>query len=399
MKNNIVFLCEGIAHIKFFKNMENALETLLYDCTYIVLDISIYVQLKKVTNKNIILITEKEYNCSTNNIFFSKDYLEKIISEKEAKSIYQSVFYYCNNLHYNNKIDLFIVSQGVLTAEIAINDFAKKNKIPILFFEFANIPGKMFWDNEGSNARSYLYKNIEILDNYEISEDKYIEWKNNYIKNNLKQHIVKQAVNIKKFNYTYGLLSRISFLFTGIQLHKLDILTKLKYFINSRILKLNYDKFNIVKEKYIFFPMQVASDSQIILNSDISLFDGLKYAINRAKADKCILVVKLHPAEKDVDIIKKVLKFRGKYKFKIITDNTFQVIANAEKIITINSTVALEAMILDKPVEILGRSYYKFFNQNRIKNYILGYLENIDFFSENEFSVEQIQKLLQRCKR
>ena len=107
----------------------------------------------------------------------------------------------------------------------------------------------------------------------------------------------------------------------------------------------------------------------------------------------------MHPAEKDVDIIKKVLKFREKYKFKIITDNTFQVIANAEKIITINSTVALEAMILDKPVEILGRSYYKFFNQNRIKNYILGYLENIDFFSDNEFSEEQLRKLVQKCQR
>lgn len=395
----VCFLCERIEHVKFFKNMEKAFKNISYDCLYLVLDISVFLQLKKATKKRMILITKKDFNCFTDSIYQSKDYLEKVITENYAKKLYKSVTYYCNKLNNEKKIDLFIVSQGILTAEIAVRDFAKSNSIPILFFELANIKGKTFWDIEGSNAKSYLYRHIEILDKYDIEYNEYINWKNEYIKNNFKQHVVKQAVNIKKFNYTYGLLSRISFLFTGIQLHKSDILKKLKFLINSRTLKLNYDKFNITKEKYIFFPMQVASDSQIILNSDISLFEGLKYAINRAKVDKCILVVKLHPAEKDVDIIKKVLKFREKYKFKIITDNTFQVIANAEKIITINSTVALEAMILDKPVEILGRSYYKFFNQNRIKNYILGYLENIDFFSDNEFSEEQVRKLVQKCQR
>lgn len=395
----VCFLCEGIAHIKFFRNMENAFENISYECLYLVLDVSIFLQLKKVTKKRIILVTKKDFNCFTYNIYQSKDYLEKVITESNAKKLYKSVIYYCNELEKENKIDLFIASQGILTAEIAVRDFAKSNSIPILFFELANIKGKTFWDIEGSNAKSYLYRHIEILDKYDIEYNEYINWKNEYIKDNFNQHVVKQAVNIKKFNYTYGLLSRISFLFTGIQLHKSDILTKLKYFINSRTLKLNYDEFNIEKEKYIFFPMQVASDSQIILNSDISLFDGLKYAINSAKANKSTLVVKLHPAEKDVDIIKKVLKLRKEYNFKIIKDNTFQVIANAEKIITINSTVALEAMILDKPVEILGRSYYKFFNHKRIKNYILGYLENIDFFSDNEFSEEQVRKLVQKCQR
>lgn len=111
------------------------------------------------------------------------------------------------------------------------------------------------------------------------------------------------------------------------------------------------------------------------------------------------LVVKLHPAERDIDVIYTILKLREKYKFNIVDNNTFEVIANAQKVITINSTVALEAMILDKPVEILGRSFYKFFYKERTKNYILGYLEDIDFFSNEKFSVEQIEKLLNRCNR
>lgn len=145
--------------------------------------------------------------------------------------------------------------------------------------------------------------------------------------------------------------------------------------------------------------MQVASDSQIILNSDIGLFDALKYSIKKAEVDNLNLVVKLHPAERDIDVIYTILKLREKYKFNIVDNNTFEVIANAQKVITINSTVALEAMILDKPVEILGRSFYKFFNKERTKNYILGYLEDIDFFSSEKFTVEQVKKLINRCKR
>lgn len=399
MKKTVVFLCEGKNHIKFFTNMENAFQELGYTCVYFVLDFSIYLQLKEKTLNKIILAKKKDYSCNTEKIFSAKDYIEGIVSENNAKNIYKSVWYYCDRFCKESQINLIIASQGILTAELAIKNFAKTNKIPILFFELANIPGKTFWDIEGSNAKSYLYNHIEILDNYEVDQIEYLNWKKEYIKRNFKQHLVKQATGLKHFNYLYGLIGRFNFLFTGLSLYKFDILTKMKYFIKSRTIKIKYDEVDISKEKYIFFPMQVASDSQIILNSDIGLFDVLKYSIEKAEKSKLKLVVKLHPAERNIDVIYRILKLREKYKFNIVDNNTFEVIENAQKVITINSTVALEAMILDKPVEILGRSFYKFFNKERTKNYILGYLEDIDFFSSEKFTVEQVKKLINRCKR
>ncbi len=399
MKKTVVFLCEGKNHIKFFTNMENAFQKLGYACVYFVLDFSIYLQLKEKTLNKIILAKKKDYSCNTEEVFCAKDYIEGVISENDAKNIYKSVWYYCDRFCKESQINLIIASQGILTAEIAIKNFAKTNKIPILFFELANIPGKTFWDIEGSNAKSYLYNHIEILDDYTVDKDEYLNWKTEYIKSNFKQHLVKQATGLKHFNYLYGLIGRFNFLFTGLSLYKFDILTKMKYFIKSRTIKIKYDEVDISKEKYIFFPMQVASDSQIILNSDIGLFDALKYSIKKAEVDNLNLVVKLHPAERDIDVIYTILKLREKYKFNIVDNNTFEVIANAQKVITINSTVALEAMILDMPVEILGRSFYKFFNKERTKNYILGYLEDIDFFSSEKFTVEQVKKLINRCKR
>ena len=133
-----------------------------------------------------------------------------------------------------------------------------------------------------------------------------------------------------------------------------------------------------------------------IINSDIKLFDALEYCISQAKQENAILVVKLHPAEPDLQVIKRVMALRRKYNFKVVNDNTFFVIKNAFKVITINSTVALESMIIGKTVEILGRSYYKKFNYERLKCYILRYLVDLDYFADKPFTLEEINGLYDR---
>lgn len=78
--------------------------------------------------------------------------------------------------------------------------------------------------------------------------------------------------------------------------------------------------------------------------------------------------------------------------------NTFELISNAIKVITINSTVALEAKIIGVDVDILGKSYYRLFDEDKIKKYIMGYLVDMDFFSQKQFKVEQIRLLLRKYK-
>ena len=65
MKKVVVFLCEGKNHIKFLNNMENAFQELGYTCVYLVLDFSIYLQLKKKTLNKVILVKKKDYYCIT----------------------------------------------------------------------------------------------------------------------------------------------------------------------------------------------------------------------------------------------------------------------------------------------------------------------------------------------
>ena len=46
----------------------------------------------------------------------------------------------------------------------------------------------------------------------------------------------------------------------------------------------------------------------------------------------------------------------------------------ADRVITINSTVGMEALLYHKPVEILGRAFYQHFDNERLKKYIHHYL-------------------------
>lgn len=398
MIKTVVFLCEEISHTKFFFNMEKAFQEINYCCIYLVLDLSVYFQLKKWTKNRVILLKLKEYKCNTDNALISKEYMEKSLSEKNVRNIYRTIYSFCSSLRELYDIKLFLCSQGIKSAEIAVRDFANENNIKVLFCELANLPNKVFFDIQGSNAKSFLYDNIQILDKYDVDDNYYEAWRKNYLDKNLKNHVVKQSVSLKKYSFKYGIISRLGYLYTGLKIRNFDFIYKLKLYLNAKKLNIIYDNFDIEKDKYIFFPMQVSNDSQIILNSDIGLFEGLKYAIEAAKEKNVELVVKLHPAEKDVNVILEILTLREKYKFKIVNINTFKLINNAIKVITINSTVALEAKIIGKEVKILGRSYYKFFNRNRIKNYIMGYLVDMDFFSEKPFDVVKIKNLLSKVK-
>lgn len=395
---NVLLLCEEIDQINFFLRMENALKKNGYNSIFLTANYGIYRKYKN-NIKSLILMHAEKYNCNSDGILKSLEFTNHLLDERRCRKLYETTIFYCEKINQENSIDFILGGQGIRVSEMAIRDFASSKKIGILFFELANLPGKLFFDIQGSNAKSYLYSHIDLLKHFEVSKSQYDEWKKTYINNNLQQHIVKQKVNRKKFAYKQGLYTRFGYLFTGLKLRKIDLYAKLKSFILARTIDIHYDNYDINNRQYYFYPMQVSSDSQIILNSDYTVFTGLKKSIEIAKKQNVDLIVKFHPAEKDSEVIKKVLGYRKKYNFKIVNDNTFKVIKNAEKIITINSTIALEAMILGKEVQILGRSYYKYFNDEYLKNYILGYLINIDYFSDEPITEKQILSLIQHYEK
>lgn len=278
--------------------------------------------------------------------------------------------------------------------------WAQKQNIKSLFFELANIPGKMFVDKWGTNAKSYLYSHPEILDNYKVNDAEFKRWEKSYFED---KSIVRQAAFSSQFksillfalNHLYfaGLLPGLKNKMSYIENWSTKFLKRYR-FKRHQNKDLSFDLSSY--KPYYLFPMQVTADSQILLNSDVSLLEAIDIAIRRCTEDGVRLVIKPHPAELDNTIYTQIHKHYP--QAIILNGDTKKMVRNANKIITINSTVGLESILLGKQVEFLGKSFYHYLTQKKdwIPKYILGYLVNIDYFETADIAAEVLEECLQR---
>lgn len=113
-----------------------------------------------------------------------------------------------------------------------------------------------------------------------------------------------------------------------------------------------------LKPGYVFVPFQVPSDMQVTLHSpwirDMSQF----YAEIRAAADRNpgeIFVIKEHPSFK-----RSVIGTQPDHPRVIFANGnvTSELIRDARAVVTLNSTVGLEALLIGRPVITLGAACY-----------------------------------------
>lgn len=139
-------------------------------------------------------------------------------------------------------------------------------------------------------------------------------------------------------------------------------------------------------ERYIFVPLQVNTDSQIIhfspwIKNAQSLIAIMVAVANRIPNEIPHILIKPHPAgDEDISELQAMIKHAN--KIQIVNEiNTMQLIEHAEAIITINSTVGIEALLLNKKVITLGLAFYNIedltLHAENI-NELISYLKNID---------------------
>ncbi len=157
-------------------------------------------------------------------------------------------------------------------------------------------------------------------------------------------------------------------------------------------------------EKFVFVPFQVHDDSQIILNSkNIDNMEQLVEevtkavdSINRNLNEKLSVVFKEHPANLGrVHYSNLYNKFKDYDHITFLKKgNTTDILKKSSFVITINSTVGIEALQMHKPVITLGDAYYNIegivLHCNELKelrNYIIEALEY-------EVNVELVDRFL-----
>jgi capsular polysaccharide export protein len=318
-------------------------------------------------------------------------------SQEHAKFIYRNVLQYLKKLSLPIKqFRLALVFNGNSASQKAFVKFFADHGIGSMFSEISNLPNKVLFDAQGVNAKSILYKSPSILEKLPSVEDdvhsKWIHEYEEYKKSPIPQGKLK-GVFIKAYigDYLYSLLGK------GLREENLmnpfiKIMTTLSLSKSKKSLSLSTDSYDLSTD-YVFFPTQVRFDSQLILNSDVNNEQAIRKAAEIANERNCQLYVKVHPAETDVEMLKRYQVLRNELNFKLVDANTTELIKRANKIVTINSTVGLEALIYNKPLTVLGRAIYTNFNYELMKKYIHSYLVNCDYFSEQPISSSEFNKI------
>ena len=114
----------------------------------------------------------------------------------------------------------------------------------------------------------------------------------------------------------------------------------------------------LVDEKYIFIPFQVNFDSQVIINSpwlnSMESFYMLLLSVVDEVDEALTFVIKEHPSDP-----RRYQEFYDKHpRIKFVSEDTEQLIRGAQAVITLNSSVGIEAAMLEKKVIVLGNACY-----------------------------------------
>lgn len=395
----IALIIDSMERFEFFKRIGETLKGENIAFCYIVSEPLAYLQLK----------VNLDDVCYVHKGFCKHPSLTEDMAEEVSKSIevltgaldyptaqldFFTTYNYVLQVLKRRSVERIILWNGQQLLCRAITAAAGVLGVSCKFLEISNLPNKIFCDPKGVNALSTLAIDAGVLDSYQAVDESFHEqWINSYVTSKTKK-LPQSVVNNKKRlkSFLNQCLKKITF---GVVSIRLRYLFNKKTGAVSAFEKSIVSNDSLLNTKYVFLPLQVSSDTQIKLHSDIDNFGAIIFAKNYASTNGCNLLIKIHPAESDVQHIEQIVKeVKGSNSF-IVNFNTTDCIKNATSVITINSTVGLESMLLKKHTIVLGRCFYKNFNNDRLLKYVHRFLiDDVDYFSSSPIDRLAIQRII-----
>lgn len=338
------------------------------ECIYLADEIDKY-KIKGDLKKHLVKI-EKKYNIPSLELFLTGDLEHSKMRREKAYAILIKHFYFWEEYLRKNKID-FIAGATERFVHMVPKEVSKKYKTQYIGVVPEPLPGRF------SITRD-LSGHLSALDEY---------WR----KNRVRALTKKERKNATRFIQSFRQKSGIPFvagLFSGPKIDK----RKIKFFLNraytsvfiekgrfpymdifggtnryllktirAHAAKKYYSKFN-QSEKYVFYPLHVPDDAQIIVRAP--QYINQVYVIENIARSLPIeywLYVKEHPGDIGGTPLKELKKITELPNVKLLSpfENSLKIIKNSTCVITINSTVGWEALLLKKPVINLGKAFYE----------------------------------------
>ncbi|AZQ53854.1 capsular biosynthesis protein [Burkholderia cenocepacia] len=309
----------------------------------------------------------------------SIEVLNRQMSEARAKRESAAIFHLASEVLRGLRVEQCVMWNGQQLVCRAVRQACTVYGVATRFLEISNLPGKLFVDSLGVNALSTISRNPAVIDRLPLpDEDTHARWLSAYERDKRKPlPQARTSFGRKATSATNYLLKIVS---RGVGRRRLaSVRARNGMAAPRQAICPSADTLSI--SRYVFLPLQVSGDTQIKLHSDVGNLDAIRHAFEFAANERADLFVKLHPAETDAAAIDAIVRLQQTYHFEIVTSPTTELLRHAYAVVTINSTVGLEAMLYGKRVVSLGRCFYKEFDRERLLKYIHAFLvDGIDYF-------------------
>lgn len=294
---------------------------------------------------------------------------------------------YLKEIIFSKNIDVVLIYGDYRPYHRIAVDLCKEIEISVYVFEEGYVrPDYITLEKSGINGWSKLPKNPAFYKNLpEIEVPRPLSVNHSYFKRTFSRVIHYFFLELFKWYFPHYVpykkyfpyLSTIYFWLRGVTIRK--VLYKIK---ERKIFKLLT---NELKNKYFLVPLQVYNDSQIILHSNYNSIEEFITEVMEsfAKYSKkdTYLVFKHHPEDRGFKNYEKHIRKLAKRLY--IENRVFYIhdfhlptlIKGSIGVITINSTVGLQALYHNRPVKVMGKAIYDIPG--------LTFQEDLDKFWEN----------------
>ena len=307
----------------------------------------------------------------------------RLISKKNnliQKNYFSSLYIFINDFLETTKIDYVIFNCVASSFALMFSEICKNKKIQFITTRHSRIRNLYIFDYQNKTNKLILENTIKDFDNQTINIEKYMTKANDILNsyhNNFTQPEYSIFQNSNKKNLLFLILQflqRLVINFIKIRLNYESLYNayyELGSYFRSIIQKKYLDKVDIINTKYIYYPLHVNPEASTLVEAPY-MTDQLYIieSISKSIPSNYFLVVKEHIPQlgkRKNQFYKKIKSFPNVKLINPFTDPK-EILLNSSLVITINGTVAMESIFLNKPSIILAEADYMIIGEGFIYN-------------------------------
>ncbi|MYL20126.1 hypothetical protein GLW04_09535 [Halobacillus litoralis] len=299
------------------------------------------------------------------NITYKREMKNTQVSEKELR-MYKQYMHFIDQFIEEHHIDFICMFNGYHWIDQVSKYLAEKRNLQTIYFEQGYFrPYTLTCDPQGINNDASIPRSRHF---YEA-----IQMDHRRMKHHLTHPENEDLLNVKGENLTQVALVKVASMLGSVLKVNPNLYAHItwheaiKYFLFKQGFKFMKMDEQPLPEEFLFVPFQVSRDTQIFYNSSIKSMEELVdlacahvEEVNRKQNRNIHLVFKEHPEDmprNNYKTLKKRYKDNPKVMF-LQKRSVPELIRKSLGVITINSTVGIEALTQHKPVITLGDAFY-----------------------------------------